>query len=539
MRRPKFSIIIPIKNRASTLKYTLKSCINQKYFDDYEVVVSDNCSDDNILEVINEANSDKIRYIRTERHLLLNENFNFGVDNAKGEYLIILGSDDGISTYALYYLDKIINITNEKIIAWRTLDYFWPECLVNSNKIHMYSFKDINKLEIAEKVNEKFAKRQFVEGLPSLYCCATIHRDIIDKVKKETGRHVHDSAIADTYSALVCAHAAKKFIRVKLYATIYAESKFGTQIDSINKNIKYIYEEQEKNEKTSMKAWVDEYKNGIFNKTLLYPAITNLTSCIDLKKRYPEALKNVELNYKKTIDETIGHIEEKTSFHEDISEIKDFVNDIYSDICDSEDENLKKWFEDKYLYKYDNVTIDYFKNIKKINEKDKYFFNDLKIIDGNNFGLKNVDDAVNLLDNIFYTKEYIDSYLDLYELYWNKSKKLIEKISEDVEGQNIGIYGTGVHSEILLEVYEYFKDKIDFNIIFFNSDSSKWGTKFMGYDICSPDNIENLNLRKIIISSYEYQEEIYNDLLKYKDKVEIIKIYEPGDVIYLKRIHNK
>jgi len=53
---PKFSIVIPTRNRAYTLYYTLKTCLNQYDFDDYEIVVSDNCSEDNTAEMIKELN---------------------------------------------------------------------------------------------------------------------------------------------------------------------------------------------------------------------------------------------------------------------------------------------------------------------------------------------------------------------------------------------------------------------------------------------------------------------------------------------------
>jgi len=42
---PLFSILIPLRNRVHLLKYVIQSVLNQ-YYDDYELIVSDNDSSD-------------------------------------------------------------------------------------------------------------------------------------------------------------------------------------------------------------------------------------------------------------------------------------------------------------------------------------------------------------------------------------------------------------------------------------------------------------------------------------------------------------
>ena len=48
---PLFTVIIPQKNRAEYLVHTLKTCMIQEY-PNFEIVVSDDCSDDNSVEVV-------------------------------------------------------------------------------------------------------------------------------------------------------------------------------------------------------------------------------------------------------------------------------------------------------------------------------------------------------------------------------------------------------------------------------------------------------------------------------------------------------
>ena len=53
MKRPFFSIIVPVFNAEKYLRRALESVINQK-FDDYEIILVNDGSKDNSLEICNE-----------------------------------------------------------------------------------------------------------------------------------------------------------------------------------------------------------------------------------------------------------------------------------------------------------------------------------------------------------------------------------------------------------------------------------------------------------------------------------------------------
>ena len=73
---PFFSIVMPTRNRASLLKSSLKTAVDQS-FDDYEVVVCDNNSKDDTREVVEAfmSESSRIRYVNPERDLSMCENW--------------------------------------------------------------------------------------------------------------------------------------------------------------------------------------------------------------------------------------------------------------------------------------------------------------------------------------------------------------------------------------------------------------------------------------------------------------------------------
>ena len=91
---PKVTIAIPTYNRADDyLKQTLKSALNQTY-ENIEIIVSDNCSTDNTEAVVNSFNDSRIRYFRQQENIGANNNFNFCLKQAKGEYFLLLLDDD-------------------------------------------------------------------------------------------------------------------------------------------------------------------------------------------------------------------------------------------------------------------------------------------------------------------------------------------------------------------------------------------------------------------------------------------------------------
>src|SRR5262245_26841258 len=100
MAGPRFSIVIPTRDRASTLPFTLRTCLAQE-FDDCEIVVADNHSAPPTREVVDSFSDRRIRYVRTPAPLAMSDSWDFAVSQATGEYVLLIGSDDGLLLHAL------------------------------------------------------------------------------------------------------------------------------------------------------------------------------------------------------------------------------------------------------------------------------------------------------------------------------------------------------------------------------------------------------------------------------------------------------
>src|SRR5438128_8472362 len=98
--RPRFSLVIPTRDRASTLPFTLRTCLALE-FDDFEIVVADNGSSDQTREIVENAGDRRIRYFRSPEPLAMSDSWDFALSHASGEYVLLLGADDELLLHAL------------------------------------------------------------------------------------------------------------------------------------------------------------------------------------------------------------------------------------------------------------------------------------------------------------------------------------------------------------------------------------------------------------------------------------------------------
>jgi len=130
---PSISCVIPTRERCDTLKSTIQTCLMQDY-DNMEIIVSDNYSQDATPEVVESFNDKRIIYVNTGKRLSMSHNWEFALSNVKGDYVTILGDDDGLLPGAIGELAKIISETETEAVSWKWASYFWPDCPIDSSR---------------------------------------------------------------------------------------------------------------------------------------------------------------------------------------------------------------------------------------------------------------------------------------------------------------------------------------------------------------------------------------------------------------------
>lgn len=100
MGRPAFSICIPNFNYARYIGETIKSVLDQTY-PDYEIVVVDNASTDDSVEVVRSFASERIRLFQNEYNVGFAPNLDRAAMRAANPFIIMLSSDDLMRPTAL------------------------------------------------------------------------------------------------------------------------------------------------------------------------------------------------------------------------------------------------------------------------------------------------------------------------------------------------------------------------------------------------------------------------------------------------------
>lgn len=90
---PLVSIIIPCYNTEAFIEDAIKSAINQTY-KNIEIIIVDDASTDKSLEIISSIKDSRIRFIHLDTNKGIANARNVGLDNAKGDYICWLDSDD-------------------------------------------------------------------------------------------------------------------------------------------------------------------------------------------------------------------------------------------------------------------------------------------------------------------------------------------------------------------------------------------------------------------------------------------------------------
>lgn len=125
----KFSVLLPTRNRLELLKYAVETVRRQDY-DDWEIIVSDNYSEEDIAGYVRSLGEPRIKYYRTDSFVPVTDNWNNALEKSSGDYVIMLGDDDCLMKRFFTTIKSLIDTyKNPDFIYTNAYMYAYPGVL--------------------------------------------------------------------------------------------------------------------------------------------------------------------------------------------------------------------------------------------------------------------------------------------------------------------------------------------------------------------------------------------------------------------------
>lgn len=193
-KRPLLSIVIPTKDRYHYLKYLIKLLVKLNS-EELEIVIQDNTAENKeISEFLKNISRPNIVYHYDKETLSVKENCDRAIKNSTGEFVCMLGDDDGVLPSVLEILQNAKDIEADVLLSLPCY-YNWPDFYDPSiiNLVSAVQFNKGNKKLVRVDVAKEL-KKCIANGFDSLYRMpkvyqAAVRKDFLDQIYKKCGTY--------------------------------------------------------------------------------------------------------------------------------------------------------------------------------------------------------------------------------------------------------------------------------------------------------------------------------------------------------------
>ena len=212
---PLFTVIIPQKDRADYLIDTLRTCMSQNY-PKFEIIVSDDCSEDNSVEVVRKLMKEdsRIKLFTHDHNLGMRDNFEFALNQVRPGYVIALGGDDGLTPGCIQRMYDILTLTNTELLTWPTPKFIFPGLYSDSGILTVTRKTGIKVIK-----SNDFLKKMSInlnynsdDECPMFYIKGVVSTKLVHNVKRRSFENrFYSCPTPDGFSGIVLAGEVEKY----------------------------------------------------------------------------------------------------------------------------------------------------------------------------------------------------------------------------------------------------------------------------------------------------------------------------------------
>lgn len=285
----KYSIIIPTRNKVEYLRYAVDSVLNQSYVD-FELLVSNNHSTDGTAEYLEKINDLNLRVVMPPVPLSMSKHFEYAIQQARGEWISLIGDDDGLQPYFFQWVDfLILRYPDYDIFNSKRAYYFWQGSsqLYNNRAVTFEASPSVKRMKSARTMFRLLYTDLVYFDVPQFYTGTVFRKKYLEKVLEKQGGILYTSTIPDANSAAVILRTTSEYIFSELPFTWIGTSTKSNGYNQFNSPA------------SNGKNPVVEDFNALNTKDQLAPSSSydNFLSVPDMKCYFLEALFQSDAHY--------------------------------------------------------------------------------------------------------------------------------------------------------------------------------------------------------------------------------------------------
>lgn len=240
-KKPLLSIVIPTKNREIYAYNAIKHILSVEN-QNIEIIIEDNSTNTSLHSMLSDLKKDeRLVYNYNSKKISHIENFNNAINCATGEYICIIGDDDGLNPDIMKIVQWAYDNNIDAIKPGLQAAYFWPESGVQinpdlddngilsiSNITLNYHFSNPKK-ELYKLLKEG-CQNYYEKDLVKIYH-GIVRRKYMEKIKDITGNYFGGLS-PDIYSVVALSSMIDKCLNIDYPLTIAGVCKVSTSADS-------------------------------------------------------------------------------------------------------------------------------------------------------------------------------------------------------------------------------------------------------------------------------------------------------------------
>jgi len=259
MNNLKFSICIPTYNAAELLKWTIDSILKQSY-QDYEIVIVDDCSTDNTKETVLNCKDNHIKYFRNTVNLGYGKNLEVCKAKTSGDIIFLMGHDDILLKDALLKTYNAFMMGEEIGVVTRPYYWFTDDIRKPVRAVMPYNSEKDSVISIFDGEKEIMAIFESVGQLSGLayrrkYMDIPFHEEIFPAhiypfasiFKKHKAVYLKDFTIAVRIQSSMTRHVSSIYeispteSWMKMFKTVYSEPIYAKSLAACIKHMATNY----------------------------------------------------------------------------------------------------------------------------------------------------------------------------------------------------------------------------------------------------------------------------------------------------------